>query len=85
MAPIIPAQRGGLGNPGGRAKALKVRSISIPGLTLVEFDPMHWRQPVFFLVTTLTGLLAQCGTSILRSMLWEIGSRRWRWDFFFGP
>src|SRR2546423_15227447 len=33
----------------------------------------------------LNRLLAQCGTSILRSMVWEIGPRRWRLGLFFGP
>src|SRR2546421_7660726 len=31
-APIIPAQPSGLGNRTGEAKALKARSISIPGI-----------------------------------------------------
>src|SRR5436189_4755237 len=69
-APIIPAQPSGLGNRTGEAKALKARSISIPGITLVEFGPMPWRQePVSFLKTALNGLLARCGTNLL--LVWE--------------
>ena len=34
--------------------------------------------------TTLNGLLTRCGTSILRSMISEIGSRRWRLRLFLG-
>src|SRR5436190_6605198 len=81
----MPAQPNGLGNRTGEARALKARSISIPGITLPEFVPMPWRQPrVFFLETPLNGLLARCGTSILRSMISEIGPRRWRLGFFVG-
>src|SRR5207249_5675803 len=55
-APIIPAQPSGLGHRMGEAKALKARSISIPGITLVEFVPMPWQQqPVFFLETPRNG------------------------------
>src|SRR5439155_14016892 len=55
-APIKPAQPSGLGHRTGEAKALKARSISIPGITLVEFGPMPWRQqPVFFLETPRNG------------------------------
>ena len=84
-APIIPAQPSGLGNRTGEAKALKARSISVPGITLVEFGPMSWRQQSsVFLETPQNGLLARCGTSILRSMISEIGSRRWRLGLFLG-
>src|SRR5438105_13427177 len=38
-ARIIPAQPSGLGNRTGDAKALKARSISIPGITLVDWVP----------------------------------------------
>ena len=69
-ARIIPAQPSGLGNRTCEAKALKARSISIPGLALVEFGPMPWRQqPVFFWEILLNGSLARCGTSILRDDL----------------
>src|SRR6266542_3763735 len=84
-APTIPAQPSGLGSRTCEAKALKARSISIPGITLVEFGPVPWpQQLVFFLETPLNGLMAQCGTSILRSMISEIGPRRWRLGLFVG-
>ncbi len=83
--PIIPAQPSGLGNRRGQAKALKARSISIPGIRLVEFGPSPWLQkPVLFLETPLNGVLARFGMSILRSMISEIAQRRWRLGLFFG-
>ena len=72
-------QPGGLGDRTGEAKALKARSISIRRMTLVEFGPMPRRQQtVLLLETPLYGLLAQSGTSILRSMISDTGPRRWR-------
>ena len=38
----------------------------------------------FFLETPLNGLLARCGSSMLRSMMSEIGPRRWRLGLFVG-